>query len=143
MFLQTNLIYKCGVGIYDVLRFLVAERPDQNGDDALGNDGITISGKYQFVTVQFRMHPHLALATFYEVVVRFILFVYQGKGFAQFYHVLVPLHPVIEHGKLIDYLFLYLLYRHVSVLFKSTTRQIVRQVFMIKITSWSKEHTFG
>src|SRR5690606_6976741 len=48
-----------------------------------------------------------------------------------------------EHGKLIDYLFLYLLYRHVSVLFKSTTRQIVRQVFMIKITSWSKEHTFG
>ncbi len=79
MLFKTDFINEFHIGINNVLWFLIAERPDQNGNDSFRDDGITISGKHQFVTIEFGMYPHLALASFDQVVIGFVLFGYQWK----------------------------------------------------------------
>src|SRR5690606_10260562 len=120
MFLQTDLIDKIRIGIQDVLWPLVTEGPDQNGYDALGDDGITVSGEQQSVPLELGMYPYPALTTLDQIVVRLVPLLDQGKGLAQFNHIFIALHPVFKHGKFVDYAFLYFLYRHLSDLIHGT-----------------------
>src|SRR6056297_2493871 len=143
MLLKSNFINKLNIGINNVLWFLVAESPNQYGNDTFGDNGVTIRSKNQFVFIQFGMYPNLALTTFDKVIIRLVLFLYQWKSLSEFNHIFVTLHPVVEHGELVYYLFLYLFYGHAVVLFKNTTRWAAIQVFKIKITVGLQQHISG
>src|SRR5690606_1629147 len=129
---QPDFIYKGGIRIDDVLRPLVVEGPNQDGDDPLGDDGIAVRGKVQPVPIELSMYPYPALASLYQVVVRFVPLLYQGQGFSQFDHILIALHPVVEHGEFIYDIVLYFLYCHVQFLCKST-------IWELDINSFARE----
>src|SRR5690606_38891076 len=97
----------------NILRSLVTEGPYQYSNDALGNDGITIRGKNQFIVFQFGMDPNLALTALDYVILCLILFLDHWKRFSKLYHIFIALHPILEHGKFIYDFLLYFLYSHI------------------------------
>src|SRR5690606_35870344 len=109
MFLQSDFINKGGVRIDDVPGPLVVEGTDQDGDDSLGDDGIAVRGEPQPVPIELGMYPYPALASLYQIVVRPVPILYDGQGFSQFDHILIALHPVVEHGEFIYDIVLYFL----------------------------------
>src|SRR6056297_1439470 len=89
------------------------------------------------------MYPYLTLAAFNDVIIRLVGIIDQRKGFSKFDHIFIALHPIIEHGKFIHYLVLYLFYFHEFLLHKSTIGIVGNQKFSLPLTNLIIRAFFG
>ena len=102
VFLEAYDIDKAEVGIDDVLWGLPVEGADEEGDDALGNDGIAVGGEEELAILMAAAEPDAALAAFDEVALGLVAFVDGGAFLAEFDEVAVFVEPFVEVGELVD-----------------------------------------
>ena len=66
--LQADAVYERKVGGYYVGRLLAVEHPYQQGDDALGDDGVAVGGEAQNSVLFSAVQPYSRLAALDEVL---------------------------------------------------------------------------
>ena len=74
MFLQTDVLDEVEVGIQDVVGCLIVQHADEQGDDALHNQRITLCLKVNLpFWREIGLQPHTTLTTINEVALHLVL----------------------------------------------------------------------
>ena len=101
MVLQSDGVDEVEVGVENLLRRGVAEHADEQGHDALHDEGVALGGEVEAPVAVVGMQPHAALAAVNQVLLGLVLL---GQGLlvvAQVNEQLVAVHPVVEAGELV------------------------------------------
>ena len=108
MLAQSDALNEIEVGVDDFLRRMAAYHPEQQGDDALDDERVAVSGEPKRAISVVALQPYTALATIYEILLVLVLLVLGLKVVSKVNKHLVFVHPVVQIGELINNLVLYL-----------------------------------
>ena len=115
MIAQSDLVDEIKVGIEDLLRRVIAQHLDEQGDDALHDQRIAVGGEHQPAIHHVALEPHAALTAVDEVLLGLIFIVEGFEVIAQVNQHLVLVHPVVEVAELSHHLVLQFINRfHLS-----------------------------
>ena len=92
---------------------MTAQHADEQGNNALGDDGIAV-GSENNLTVNRFASASLTLAPVDEVLRGFLFWIEGLQVIANVDKLLVAIHPVVEHAELVNYLILCLIYSHIG-----------------------------
>ena len=114
---KANTLDEIEVGIENFLWRMVAENADEEGDDALDDQGVALGAEmHEAFGCEVGNEPHAALATVDEVLFGLLAL---GKGLLLRTEVdeeLVAIHPVVEIAELFDDFVLYFVDSHDSLI---------------------------
>ena len=95
---------------------MIREHTYQQGHYALDDERIALGLEVQQPILHIGLQPHPALAAVYQVLLCLVLVIELRLAAAQVNEQLVPVHPVVEVGKLFNDFVLNLVYCHSSAL---------------------------
>ena len=102
MVLQAGPVQLGHVRFQDFFRGKAGEQPDEDGNEALGDEGVAVRVELQHALVRLRVQPHAGLAALDEGVLRLVGFVQLWKLLAQADDVFVAFRPVLEQVQFIQ-----------------------------------------
>ena len=99
---QAGFVQLGHVRLQDFFRRQAGKQPDEDGNEALGDEGIAVCVQFQYAIVRFRVQPYAGLASLDEGVLRFVGFIQPGQFFTQADDVFVAFRPVLEQIQFIQ-----------------------------------------
>ena len=102
MLLQTDGIDEIKIHGRDVAGLLIRQHPNQQSDDAFGDDRIAVGRELDHAAVHFGAQPHLTLTTANQMAVGFVSRIDQGQFFSEVNQVFISIGPLIEQTEFLD-----------------------------------------
>ena len=112
MLLEADGFDKIEVSINNLFGSMAGEDLNQEADDTLDDEGITLGLKYEAAVHLVGLQPNAALTALDEIAVGLVLLGQRLLLTAEVDEELVLVHPVVEFAELLDNLVLYFVDGH-------------------------------
>ena len=100
--LEADSLNEIEVGIDDFLRRVAGEDLNQQGNDAFDDDGVALALEDDLPVYVIGLQPDAALASLDQIALCLIALIEWWQRVAQIDQEGVFVHPIVEHGELVD-----------------------------------------